>query len=149
MEKYAEHIYNMLLKDVIVPLIGNDTTYLDELEGVGNLLFKNKFAGVFPSDKIPKLNNRKRYAILNLDKSGESGSHWVAIAKYSNDTYIYDSFGRNHEKIIKTLSKSGNGKITDADLDAEQEIEETNCGARCLAWLCVFNYFSPDLAKLI
>ena len=132
-----------------MPHTGNKTTYLDQLNGIGNKLLGVKFAGVYPSDKIPILNDLKKYAILNLDTSKEPGSHWVAIAKNEDDTYIYDSFGRCHTKIIKGLVYSGNGRIINCDLDAEQHIKETNCGARSLAWLCLFDIWGVNVAKLI
>ena len=148
-EKQAEKIYKIILKNIVIPLTGNKTTYLDQLDGIGHKLLGVKFAGVFPSDKIPKLNDLKKYAILNLDTSKEPGSHWVAIAKNGDDTYIYDSFGRCHTQIIKGLSYSGNGRIINTDLDAEQEVKETNCGARSVAFLCLFDVWGPDVAKLI
>ena len=52
----------------VYPLIGDKTTYLSELLRIGKKLFGVKFKGVFPSDKIPKLNDLSPYAILNLDK---------------------------------------------------------------------------------
>jgi hypothetical protein len=151
MEKQAEDFYNQYLNNSVYPLIGNKTTYLGELEGAGKKLLKVKFKGVFPSDKIPKLNDLSPYCILNLDKSTESGSHWIALAKIpnSNDSVVYDSFGRDHRKIIPNLNLSGNGRINNTDNDSEQEILETDCGARCLAWLMVFDKQGVDVAKLI
>lgn len=148
-EKHAEKIYKIILKNIVIPLTGNKTTYLDQLDGIGHKLFGVKFYGTFPSDKIPRLNDLKKYAILNLDSSKEPGSHWVAIAKNGDDTYIYDSFGRCHTQIIKALVYSGNGRIINTDLDAEQDVKESNCGARCLAWLCLFDGWGSDIAKLI
>ena len=142
-EKYCELLYNNILKGVIKPITGDQTTYLDEILGAG------KFKGVFPSDKIPKLNDLSPYAVLNLDTSKQPGSHWVAIAKQGNNTYLYDSFGRKNMKIIPNLIYSGNGRIIDTDYDAEQKIIETDCGARSLAWLVFFDKWGPDAAKLI
>ena len=73
-EKDAELLYNKILKDV-ERLTGDKTTYLEQLNGVGKKLLGVKFKGVFPSDKIPKLNDLSPYCILNLDKYTESGSH--------------------------------------------------------------------------
>jgi len=139
-------IYNKILKE-IKPL-GN-TTYLSDLLGLSKKLLGVKFKGVFPSDKIPTLNDLSRYAILNLDKSTESGSHWVAIAKHGDITYLYDSFGRKNTQIIPNLKFSGNGRIIDTDYDAEQKIYEIDCGARCLAWLLFFDKYGPKCALLI
>jgi hypothetical protein len=151
-EKKAEYIYNKVLRDIIEPMTGDNSTYLTQLNGVGHKLFGCKFKGVFPSDKIPKLNDLAPYAILNLDTSKEPGSHWIAIAKYphENKTIMYDSFGRSDKKIIPTLKNSHNGIIYDADsTDVEQKLLETNCGARCLAFLVVYDRWGEDYAKLI
>jgi hypothetical protein len=151
-EKQIELVYNKILKQIIEPLSGDGTTYLTELNGIGKKLFGVKFKGVFPSDKIPKLNDLSPYAILNLDTSKQPGSHWIAIAKYpdKNKTLLYDSFARKGSKIIKSLSYSGNGRIINSDLkDREQDVMETNCGARCLSYLVVVEKYGFDAAKLI
>lgn len=148
-EKIANLIYNKVLKEVIYPLTGKKTTYLTELNGIGRKILGVKFKGVFPADKIPKLNDLSPYAILNLDTSKEPGSHWIAIAKIGNDTYVYDSFGRSNIKIIKNLAFSGNGRIIDADRDTEQDLLETDCGARSIAWLVFLDKWGIEYAKLI
>lgn len=147
----AETLYKKILKDVVEPLTGDKTTYLQELNGVGKKLLGVKFKGVFPSDKIPKLHDLSPYCILNLDKSTESGSHWVALAKHigTNDSILYDSFGRDNKKIIPALQYSGNGRIIDTDRDAEQKITEENCGARALSWLIFFDKYGAKNAMLI
>ena len=148
-EKYCNILYNKILQDVIKPISGDKTTYMNELLGIGKKLLGVKFKGVYASDKIPKLNDLSPYAILNLDTSKEAGSHWVAIAKHGNNTYLYDSFGRNDTRIIPNLQFSGNGRIINTDNDVEQKIEETNCGARSLAWLLFFDKFGSKCALLI
>jgi hypothetical protein len=148
-EKYCELLYNKILKDIVKPFTGDQTTYLSELLGAGKKFLGVKFKGVYPSDKIPKLNDLAPYAILNLDTSKMPGSHWVAIAKSGNDTYIYDSFGRSNIHIIPNLEFSGNGKIIDSDRDAEQGILDTDCGARSIAWLIFLDKWGIDCAKLI
>ena len=148
MDKKAMKIYNSKLK-ILENLIGNDTTWLHELERAGKKLFGTKFSGVYPSDKVPKLTKSKCYCILNLDKSGEPGSHWIALAKVKDKIMFYDSFGRKGEKLIPTLKLSGNGKIIDTQLDKEQKTLQTNCGARCLAWLWVFDECGSKVAYLI
>ena len=66
-EKTANKLYNVYLKH-IYQLIGDKTTYLNQIQGAGKKLLGVKFKGVFPSDKIPKLNDLAPYCILNLDK---------------------------------------------------------------------------------
>ena len=62
---------------------------------------------------------------------------------------IYDSFGRKYNKIIPSLNYSGNGRLINTDLDAEQKISETDCGARSLAWLMVYDRHGSEMAELI
>ena len=151
MEAKALKLYNKKLKEIEKNNTGNKTTYLSKLNKEGKKLLGKKFHGVYPSDKIPKLTNLKCYCILNVDNSNEAGSHWLSLAKNkkNNSTMFYDSFGRNDTEIIPNLKYSGNGKIINTDDDTEQEIIEENCGARCLAWLCLYDEYGEDTAILI
>lgn len=149
MDKRANNIYRTILDDIVYPRIGNSSTFMSDLKKEGGIFFPSKFHGVYPSDKIPKL-KPGQYAILNTDNSKGLGEHWIAVAKIDNhNTVCYDSFGRHNKDVISTLSKSGNGKITDTDRDAEQIPSELDCGARCLAFLIVLDNWGYDLAKLI
>lgn len=143
-----EKIYNKKLKE-IEKIVGDKTTYLSDLDKAGIKLIGKKFKGVYPSDLIPKLTNNKCCCILNLDKSGQPGTHWIAIYKFGNKTLCYDSFGRRNTQIITNLKFSGNGKIYDTERDEEQKIMETNCGARCLSFLWCCKNYGFDLAKNI
>lgn len=138
-KKKAENAYNHYLK-LIQSKYGNKETSSSELKKIGKRLFKNKFVGVFPSDRIPKMQNNQ-YAIVNLDSSDQAGSHWVSIAKSNKGIHIYDSFGRKVKKILPSLKQSGNGTIFEPEADVEQSQESENCGQRCLASLCVYDNF--------
>ena len=150
-EVKAEKLYKDTLTNVIYPLTGNKSTYMNDLDRVGRKLLVVKFTGVYPSDKIPKLNDLKPYCILNLDKSTQSGSHWVSVAKIhgKDSSIVYDSFSRPAKKIIPAVLNSGNGKIINSDMDSEQEIQQTDCGARSLSFLVVLDKYGVDVAKLI
>jgi hypothetical protein len=148
-ERKAEQYYHKVLKYVENNKTGKKTTYSDKLETVGRELFGVKFKGVFASDAIPRLSSLAPYCILNLDKSGEQGSHWVALAKCEGGAMFYDSFGRDDTVIIKNLRFSGNGRIVSDTKDSEQKTTEFNCGARCIAWLLVFNDLGEEYAQLI
>ena len=145
MEYYKEYLKN------IVPMLGNNTTYLKDLEKTGRKLFGVKFKGVFPCDKIPRLNDLAPYCIANLDNSRQGGSHWIAIAKIhgKDESLVYDSFGRSYKDIIPILGYNGNGRIINTDRDVEQKILENNCGARSMAWLCVYDKQGYKIAKSI
>ena len=151
-EKNAEKLYYTILTKQIYPLVGQKSTYMTDLDKAGRKLLGIKFRGVYASDRIPVLNDLKPYCILNLDKSTGSGSHWIAVAKYpnKNEILVYDSFARTAKKIIPSLLSSGNGKIINSDLsDSEQNIIETDCGARSLAYLVVADKYGLNTAKLI
>lgn len=148
-ELRAHQLYEEILKNIVYKKVGNKTTFMDKLNTYCKKLFGIKYRGTYPSDKIPKLNDLSKYCILNLDKSDEPGSHWVALAKHGKDAYFYDSFGRTYNAIIPNLEFSGNGRIINTDDDAEQEVKETDCGARCIAWLLVFDKYGPKTAMLV
>jgi len=151
-ERDANYLYKKILKDVVYPLLGKQITYMSDIDSIGHRFLKHKFKGVYPSDKIPKLSDLTPYAILNLDKSEEPGSHWIAIAKIPGKTKkiaLYDSFGRHHSKIIKNIELSGNGKIINSDPDAEQSFEENDCGSRSIGWLLLFENFGVKKALYI
>lgn len=145
----AENFYQSLIDNEINNFLGSDTTYGNNLEKVALKFLGSKFRGVFPSDKIPKLNDIKKYAILNLDSSNQSGSHWIGLAYNNGDVIVYDSFGRNTKKIIPSLLQSGNGRVIMTDNDSEQRLKEDNCGQRSLAWLMTFDKLGPEMALLI
>ena len=149
-EKECMKKYNIILKHIEKHL-GKTTTYSDKLHSVGKKFLGVKFKGVFPSDKIPKLNDLSPYCIVNVDKSNESGSHWMSIVKSNSKSncILYDSFGRRNKMIIPSLRFSGNGKIIDTDRDAEQKIKEENCGARSCAWLVFYDKYGEKNAMKI
>ena len=145
-----EQNYNMVLKE-IEKIIGNQTTFLSDIQYLGKKLFGIKFKGCYASDMIPKLTDLQPYAILNLDKSTQSGSHWISICKIPNkhEIMLYDSFGRSSVKIIPDIYKSHNGKILRTEKDAEQKKSEYNCGARSLSFIVCFDVYGSEYACLI
>lgn len=149
-EQLAHKAYDDILKKEIYPLTGKKATYLTDLNSIGKKILGVKFKGVFPSDKIPKLHDLTPYAILNLDSSSESGSHWVSLARISDDkSILYDSFGRSIKSIIPHLQYSGNGRIYSDTDDAEQQVHQTDCGARSLAFLVFLDRYGGKNAMLI
>lgn len=148
-ESAAHKKYNTILRSV-KKLVGGRTTYLQQLAKAGTKLFGAKFHGVYPSDRIPQLTEHTPYCILNLDRSDQSGSHWIAVAKSNNDIIVYDSFGRTHKTIIPALGRGFvGGKVIDTDSDCEQNIMATDCGARSLSFLVFFDRYGAKNALLI
>jgi len=148
MEKKAHDDYNKILVEV-KKSIGNKTTYGHTLQKEAIKHLGYRFKGVFASDKIPKLNKLRSFAILNLDNSNQPGSHWIAVALDGKNLIVYDSFGRNHTKIIPNLKNEFRGKIHNTDLDPEQRKDEFNCGQRSIGWLIFFQKYGAKRAMLI
>ncbi len=127
--------------------VGNTTTYANDLRNYAKKEFGRKFRGVFAADKIPKLRNGEM-AIINLDTSDMPGSHWVCAVKSNGKVLVYDSFGRETDKILRSIHKN-NKNVQDTENDAEQHKKETNCGLRCIAFLKVFHNHGIEWAKHI
>jgi hypothetical protein len=145
MNKVAHSNYNMLVKAVELR-IGNSTTTGNELDTFCKSYFGTQFIGVFPRNMKPRFSKTKtQYCIINTDPSHKSGDHWTAVANKGGQLYGYDSFGRD----INALLKMKRRKIINTDMtDREQRITQTNCGARCVAWLMLFSK-KPIQAMLI
>ena len=121
--------YSKFLK-IVEKELGHNTTTTDmELNRYCNAVFGNKFKGVYPKDKIPKLQNNES-CIFNLDTSEMPGSHWIGLYKNGKKNIVYDSFGRTSKELNIPLKK-----YIDTEQDAEQEIEEKNCGQRVTSFI--------------
>jgi ribosomal protein S17E len=147
-KKKAEDLYNKYFKE-IVNKYGNKETNSIQLNKIGKKLFGKKFKGVFASDQIPIMRGGQ-YAIINLDDSSKNGSHWISLVKgFKGHSYVYDSFGRKHWKIIPSLVQSGNGVILETEDDKEQSIDSEACGQHSLSFLCVYDKLGWGYAKWI
>ena len=147
----AEKKYRRYLKYVEKKIGHSNTTYSSELEKICLEEFGSKFRGIFPSDQIPVLTDKRPYCIVNLDNSKQQGSHWVGVAKipHRKEVMFYDSFGRNSKQILPSLKRSNNGEIKDTEDDIEQAMLEDNCGNRSIGFLLVFDRDSWEYAKWI
>lgn len=142
MEKKANLIYKKAL-DFFTKILGNGETLQTDLDSIGKLFFQNKWSGVFPYNML-KLSKSKPYAIINLDKFGEPGSHWISVIYLSDsDRLVYDSFGRKIQLNGKTK------KIIHSEDDAEQRTNEYNCGQRSLSFIFIFDQYDMNFALYI
>ena len=64
-----------------------------ELEDAAKRLKIPCFRGVFLPDTLPKKLNKKECGIVNFDKSGGPGTHWVAWYKNGKTKIYFDSYG--------------------------------------------------------
>ena len=78
------------IKNVILP---NKPLNNFELEDAVKKLKIPSFRGVFLLDTLRKKPNKKECGIVNFDKSGGPGTHWVAWYKNSKAKIYFDSYG--------------------------------------------------------
>ena len=78
------------IKNVILP---NKPLNNFELEDAVKKLKISCFRGVFLLDTLPKKPSKKECGIVNFDKSGGTGTHWVAWYKNGKNKIYFDSYG--------------------------------------------------------
>jgi len=74
------------------------------------MFFKDNFAGLYASDKIPKYLQNRQFIILNTDPSNLPGRHWFAAVRINNVIECFDSLGITNQKkvfIINHLNIDG------------------------------------------
>ena len=144
-EKEVEKVYKKTVKK-IEKILGTDgITNSKQLTNVGRELFGKLYRGTFPVDKLPKLKHNES-CIVNLDSSGQAGSHWCSVFKYKDEYLVYDSFGRKTTEILPSLKHL---KHRDSDYDPNQQITEHNCGQRSSSWLYCCYLLGPENAMKI
>jgi hypothetical protein len=144
--------YHNKLKNEIIKEWGKHALSDSEVSEIGKELLGSKFRGVFPQDKVP-FTNTSKYMIINVDKSGMPGSHWVAIYQDTKRTfYIYDSFSRTSKKLLKHLydkAKLKGYKVIDVNLHADQFGKSQICGPISVAWLSTVHKYGIKTARHI
>ena len=99
-----------------------------ELEDAAKRLKISSFRGVFLLDTLPKKPNKKECGIVNFDKSGGPGTHWVAWYKNGKTKIYFDSYGVQPPiEVIKYL-----GKPIRYNTDQVQPVGQVFCGHLCL-----------------
>lgn len=135
--KDGEILYEIALKDIIKRFNIPSVTTNIQLEDICNELFGSKFNGVVPIDHYT---GEQGYWIVNTEDSSQGGEHWFGVVIDRNgEELIYDSFGRN----------LGGKGLNHTENDAEQKINESNCGARTIAWLLVYDIGGPTFAQQV
>jgi len=140
---------NKLAIKAISKRIGhNKTTWARQLDQVGSELFGNKWSGVATSDDY-LVDQEKPYAVVNVDKLGQSGSHWLAVIWELTGEIIYDSYGRKL-KLCGGLGGRSNGrKKIWPDQDVEQTLQQTNCGQRSLSFIFIYDQYGKKMAMAL
>ena len=121
----------------LIKKLDKKALWSDTIDQNGERLFGKMWRGCHAHDNI-KLENG--YQILNTASSkAKKGIHWVAIYITPATIYVYDSFGRDTDSVLKSLKKGkGKRKIVESKRDSEQTDTSQICGHLCIAWLlCV------------
>ncbi len=145
--KPAEQLYDIILHQIVEPIIGNTTTLGSTLHKLGQRLFGVKWLGVVAVNKIPKKIPFGHFLIVNLDEDDLPGSHWISLIGDGDKVLVYDSYGRDPQKILGKFGKKNKFMSTDiaqhgaTDTDAEQSLVETNCGSRAVTALILYHQF--------
>lgn len=109
--------------------------------------FKNiDFKGVYDAANIPTLKHNQ-YCIFNNKTYSQGGEHWISICKLKEDYFVYDSFGRKTKEYMNNNYKTHMNKWIQTDDNPEQNIIQTNCGARCISWIITCNKFGIKTVK--
>ena len=95
------------------------------------------FRGVFMRDTLPNNPREKECGVLNLNKSSELGSHWVAFYEDGDKRIYFDSFGQvvplELQKYLKTNEELSEDKpVIQRNTDIVQKWTQTDCRHLCL-----------------
>ena len=91
------------IKNVILP---NKPLNNFEMEDAEKKLKIPSFRGVFLLDTLPKKPNKNECGIVNFDKSGGPGTHWVAWYKNGKNKIYFNSYGvQPLNEVIRYLEK--------------------------------------------
>ena len=113
------------IKNVMLP---NTLLSNFELEDVAKRLKIPSFRGVFLLDTLPKKPNKKEYSIVNFNKSGGPGTHWVAWYKNGKTKIYFDSYGVQPSiEVVEYLEKP-----IHYNTDQLQPVGQVFCGHLCL-----------------
>lgn len=106
-----------------------------ELKRVAKKLKIPHFRGVFMRDQLINMKpEENECAIINLDSSKGSGTHWVAYSKRGSRTLYYNSFGdvAPPSELTRYL---GGSSLIEYNFSAEQAYGTVICGHLCLSFL--------------
>jgi hypothetical protein len=106
--------------------------------------------GTFAYDEYPLNAPNKSFAILNTDN--KAGVHWVGLYKDGNKLYVYDSFARNVNNLLKKFTDSAEKlgyKVISSNVEGDQGNDQDDCGLRSLSWAILTNKFGIQNGNLI
>ena len=117
--------------------------------------YKNEpgFNGVYSRNNLSNKIKKGAY-VINLDKSENTGTHWVSLFVKANKVIYFDSFGIEH--IPKEINKFSNNNI-ESNIFRIQAYDSIMCGYFCIEFINYMlkgktlldytNLFSPNNFK--
>jgi hypothetical protein len=151
-EPEAEAIWGGYVRDAYA-VLGRGLTTGSQLDKYNKTMFGHMYHGTHAADAAPTLTKERPYSIINTETLAQGGEHWVALCLSTDGSYIvFDSFGRDIKSLIPSLYSHANAsgfELKQTDDDADQRTEELDCGARCCAWIRLFNDYGEATAMLI
>ena len=125
----------------IVKKLGNKPLSDMELKKEATVMKLPKFLGVRLQDETMPTGNG--CYIINTDTNDGQGIHWVSVVQHNKKCYVYDSFGRRSQTLLKSFVKNriGSGymvKNTDLTDQDQYGYKSVDCGHRCLSALKIY-----------
>ena len=114
-------------------LLGKRTTYSSDIDRIGRQHFGPRWGGVLARDTLPPPGHMRAY-VVNTDASTGRGVHWIAALDVNGQRHFNDPLGMAGAFQRRDLERL-HPNATWADLDAEQETWEKDCGVRSLVAL--------------
>mgnify|MGYP001794774731 CR=1 FL=1 len=114
----------------------------EQLEGLAKQdeHLRRYFAGVFPANKLPKhpIKNKPQGYIVNTEKAGKEGMHWIALWTYGDVCEKLDSYALPlqvypNQNIAGFISK--HWKWIDRNGMSLQTLNSATCGHYALKYL--------------
>ena len=106
------------------------------------------YKGTFMKDQLIGKPKETECAVINLNNSDQSGSHWVAFYKHGDQRYYFDSFGQipptEIQKYLKTPEEyKHNIPVIQRNTDIVQKPNTNICGHLCIYVLDQLNKGIP------
>ena len=102
----------------------------------GNAITAPHFHGVYARDTLPR-KPKWGFYVVNFDKTGESGSHWVCMRIDKSSNTYFDSYGRKPPPFTQRAFAKflGPKKRLEKNTKQLQSDFSTTCGQWCIYYI--------------
>ena len=104
-----------------------------------------KLDGVFMKNELNFRRTIGNY-IINLDDSGNQGTHWCVLIVEKKNAFWFDSYGCPPPEQIQTFCKSNNTHLY-FNTRVIQDLDSSLCGFYCIAILKYISNSNKDLLE--